>query len=518
VNGALTAIGFAPGWVMTAIFAIPLLGSLAVWLLPRSSDDSTAGLARMLTIGALALTTLLTLVLWFVVPNGESATVDYPWIAEFSSRFRLAATGISLPLIVLTAALMLLSVIATNRSAITHRAASYYALILLLTAGILGIFLAADLLLFYLCWELMLVPLYFLIGVWGSGRGPAAGMTFFIYTMLGSLLMLVAVITVATAAGGTTYDTIRAMANNQPMSATAQAFCFAAFASAFLVKSALVPFHTWLPDAQSEGPPLAAVALGIKVGTYGLLVIAYPLFPVAALHPTTRIVLASLGVVGVLYGSLVALVQPDFRRVISYASIAHLGFVVLGISAFTPESVQGALLVMVNAGITTGGMFLLLGMLRTRLGDDRFESLGGLAKDMPMFGTMIVIFALANAGLPGTNGFVGEFLVLLGSFSHFPVLVLLATVGVILAAAYLLWAVQRMLFGTRADGATQVRDLTRVEAGVMAAFVVAIIGLGLAPSPVLNRFDASVDALITRVNMSAITTLPTASAGTELPR
>jgi NADH-quinone oxidoreductase subunit M len=360
--------------------------------------------------------------------------------------------------------------------------------------------------------------LYFLIGVWGSGRGPAAGMMFFIYTMLGSLLMLVAVITVAVAAGGTTYDAVRSMATNQPMSMTAQAFCFFAFAFAFLVKSALIPFHTWLPDAQSEGPPLAAVALGIKVGTYGLIVLAYPLFPAAALHPTTRIILASLGVVGVLYGSLVALVQPDFRRVVSYASIAHLGFVVLGISAFTPESLQGALLVMVNAGITTGGMFLLLGMLRARIGDDRFQSLGGLAREMPMFGALVVLFALANAGLPGTNGFVGEFLVLIGSFPKFPVLVLLATVGVILAAAYLLWAVQRMLFGPRAEGATPARDLTGLELGVMAAFVVAIIGFGIAPSPLLSRLDASVGALVTRVNLSALSSAPTAGAIEGLPR
>ena len=512
----LTAIGLVPSWLLPAVLLIPLIGSIVVWLLPRAAGDTEAGLARTVTIAMLALTAVLSLTLWFVVPNGQSAAVDYPWIEDFGSRLRLAATGISLPMILLTAFLMLLSVIATDRTAITHRAASYYALILLLTAGILGIFLAADLLLFYLCWELMLVPLYFLIGVWGSGRGPAAGMTFFIYTMLGSLLMLVAVITVASAAGSTTYDVIRAMASVKPMSLTTQMFCFAAFASAFLVKSALIPFHTWLPDAQSEGPPLAAVALGIKVGTYGLLILAYPLFPAAALHPATRIILASLGVVGVLYGSLVALVQPDFRRVMSYASIAHLGFVVLGISAFTPESVQGALLVMVNAGITTGGMFLLLGMLRRRLSDDRFESLGGLAKDMPMFGTLIVLFALANAGLPGTNGFVGEFLVLIGSYASFPILVLLATIGVILAAAYLLWAVQRMLFGARSAGATPIRDLTRVETGVMAVFVLAIVGLGLAPSPILNRLEASVAALVTRVNMSAIMT-PTGSAA-ELPR
>lgn len=493
--------------ILIALLAVPLLGAIVVWLLPRPSTDTHGSLARFVTITLLGITAALAVALWFVVPEG-TAMVDYPWIDDFGSRFRLAATGLSLPMVLLTAILMFLSVIATNVASITHRAASYYALILLLTAGILGIFLAADLLLFYLCWELMLVPLYFLIGVWGSGRGPAAGTTFVIYTMVGSLLMLVALTVISTAAGGTTYEVLRDAASRTPLSLTTQLFCFAAFAIAFLVKSALIPFHTWLPDAQSEGPPLAAVALGIKVGTYGLLVIAYPLFPAAAVHPTVRIVLASLGVIGVLYGSLVALVQPDFRRVMSYASIAHLGFVVLGISAFTVESLQGSMLVMLNAGITTGGMFLLLGMLRQRIDDDRFQSMGGLVKQMPMFGTMIVLFALANAGLPGTNGFVGEFLVLLGSFYRFPVLVLLATIGVILAAAYLLWAVQRMLFGPQPEAMPALRDLSRVEAGVMACFVVAILGLGLAPQPVLGRMSDSIASLVNRVNVAAALSSP----------
>jgi NADH-quinone oxidoreductase subunit M len=488
--------------LLPLLLAVPLIGSLLVWMLPRPTADTHGGLARAVTIALLGVTAVLSLLLWFAVPV-DSRMVDYPWIAEFGSRFRLAATGLSIPMVVLTAVLMFLSVLCVPKESISHRAASYYALLLLLTGGILGIFLAADLLVFYLCWELMLIPLYFLIGVWGSGKGAAAGMTFFIYTMLGSLLMLVAIIVVASAAGGTTYETLREMANNRPLSLTTQLFCFGAFAAAFLVKSAMIPFHTWLPDAQSEGPPVAAVALGIKVGTYGLLVIAIPLFPAAALHPTVRLLLASLGVLSVVYGSLVALVQPDFRRVMSYASIAHLGFVLLGISAFTAESVQGAMLVMVNAGITTGGMFLLLGMLRARVPDDRFESLGGLAKQLPMLGTLVVLFALANAGLPGTNGFVGEFLVLIGAFSYFPVLTLIATTGVILAAAYLLWATQRTLFGQARVDAAAVRDLSRGEAAIMACFVVAIIGLGLAPGRTLQRMDVAVTTLISRVSASA---------------
>jgi len=512
MNASSGDIGAMPGLVMMALLAVPLLGAILVWLLPRSDDDAHGSTARIVTIALLGITAALATTLWFLVPSG-SALVDYPWIEDFGARFRLAATGLSLPMILLTAFLMLLSVIATKATSITHRAPSYYALVLLLTAGILGIFLAADLLLFYLCWELMLIPLYFLIGAWGTGRGPKAGTTFVIYTMIGSLLMLVALIVISTSAGGTTYEVLRDAAIRNQLSPTTQLFCFSAFAIAFLVKSALIPFHTWLPDAQSEGPPLAAVALGIKVGTYGLLVIAYPMFPLAAIDPTVRAVLSTLGVIGVLYGSLVALVQPDFRRVISYASIAHLGFVVLGISAFSAESLQGAMLVMVNAGITTGGMFLLLGMLRERLADDRFESLGGLAKQMPMFGALVVLFALANAGLPGTNGFVGEFLVLLGAFSRFPVLVLLATIGVILAAAYLLWAVQRMLFGPKPDAMPEVRDLSGREAGVMAVFVVAIIGLGLAPSPVLRRMDESIALLINRVHLAETLVAPVGMNG-----
>ena len=492
----------AADFLLPALMAVPLLGAIVVWLLPRAESDVHAGLARTITIGLLVVTAGLAIALWFAVPEGM-AQVDYPWIDDFASRIRFAVNGVSLPMVVLTAVLMPLAVIAMERTAVTHRAASYYALVLLLTAGILGIFLAADLLLFYLCWELMLIPLYFLIGVWGSGRGPAAGTTFFIYTMLGSLLMLVAVIVVSSAAGGTTFDVLRKMASTRPMPFTTQVWCFGAFATAFLVKSALIPFHTWLPDAQGEGPPVAAVALGIKVGTYGLIAIAYPLFPSAAMLPAVRLVMASLGVLAVLYGSITALAQPDFRRVMSYASIAHLGFVVLGISTFSPGSLQGAMLVMVNAGITTGGMFILLGMLRERVADDRFVALGGLARQVPAFGTLAVLFALANAGLPGTNGFVGEFLVLLHAFERFPLLVLLATLGVILAAAYLLWAIQRTFFGPSAAGAPSLRDLGGREAGVMACFVIAIIGLGLAPSPLLHRMDSSLTSLARTVTESA---------------
>ena len=502
MNATLLSLGVSASWVMPALLAVPLVGSIIVWLLPRRADDPTGTTARAATIAILAMTAVLACLLW-VLAAESTQSVDLPWIEDFAASFSLAATGISMPMVLLTAGLMLVSVIAIDRGATSHRAPSMYAMILLLTGGILGIFLSADLLLFYVFWELMLVPLYFLMGVWGTGKGAGAAKTFFIYTMLGSMLMLVAVVFVAREAGSTSFAAVRWMAANKPMPLGTQLACFGAFSAAFLIKSALIPFHTWLPETQSEGIPVTAVALGIKVGTYGMLMLAYPFFPAAALHPTVRVLLASLGVVSILYGSLAALAQPTFRRVVSYASIAHLGFVVLGLSAFTPESVNGAMLVMVNAGITTGGMFLLLGMLAIRMPAERFEELGGLAHSMPVFGAMLVLFALANAGLPGTNGFVGEFLVLLGSFGRYPELTLLATAGVIFAAAYLLWSVQRVIFGPRVAALPAAIDLRGRELGIMVVFAMCIIGLGLAPAPMQRRIQADVGTIFTRVNMSA---------------
>lgn len=490
------------GWLLPLLLALPVAGALAAWFLPAGS-----GVPRALAIGTLLVTAALATALWWIVPAGgaSGAIADHPWIDEWGTRFRLQATGVSLPMILLTAWLMPLALVAVGPETGAQRPQAFHAQVLLLTAGILGIFLAGDLLVFYLAWELMLVPLYFLIGAWGTTRGPKAATTFFVYTLVGSLLMLVAILYVVRVAETTVIATAIAHFAAEPMPLAAQLWCFGAFAAAFLVKSALVPFHTWLPDAQGESPAIAATALGIKVGTYGLLAIAMPLFPAAAMHPTVRLVLMALGVAAILHGSLVALVQPDFRRVMSYASVSHLGFVVVGLAAFTPESVQGALLVMLNAGITTGGMFVLLGVLRTRLGAaDGFAHLGGLARTVPALGSVLVLLVLANVGLPGTNGFVGEFLVLLGAYQPYPLLVLLATVGVILAAAALLWAVQRTLFGPRPDDAPAVRDLTAREAAVLGAFAVAILALGLAPTPMLDRVKPATAQLMQTVEAGTV--------------
>lgn len=486
------------GWLLPLLLALPIVGAIITWLLPAGSRAP-----RPLALATLFATAALATALWWLVPQAgaSGAIADHAWIDEWGTRLRLQATGVSLPMILLTAWLMPLALLAVAPGDASERPQAFHAQVLLLTAGVLGIFLAGDLLVFYLAWELMLVPLYFLIGAWGTVRGPRAATTFFVYTLVGSLLMLVAILYVVRVTGTTVIDGAIAHLAARPMSLTAQLWCFGAFAAAFLVKSALVPFHTWLPDAQGESPAIAATALGIKVGTYGLLAIAMPLFPAAAMHPTVRLVLMALGTIAILHGSLVALVQPDFRRVMSYASVSHLGFVVVGLAAFTPESVQGALLVMLNAGITTGGMFVLLGVLRTRLADgDTFAHLGGLARTVPALGAALVLLVLANVGLPGTNGFVGEFLVLLGAYRPYPLFVLVATIGVILAAAALLRAVQRTLFGPRAPDAPAVRDLSRREGAVLGAFALVIIVLGLAPTPMLDRVKSATTRLMQTVD------------------
>ncbi|MCU0626139.1 MAG: NADH-quinone oxidoreductase subunit M [Gemmatimonadaceae bacterium] len=498
----LLSLGMRAEWLLPALLVLPVIAAIIVWVLPGD-----ARLARPLSLVVLFTVALLATTCWWLVPAAGSAgfTADHPWIEEFGTRLRLTATGVSLPMILLTAWLMPLALLACGPADDAVRPRAFHAQVLLLSAGILGIFLAGDLLVFYLAWELMLVPLYFLIGAWGSARGPRAATTFFIYTLVGSLLMLVAILHVVRMTGTTVLPQVMEALATRPMSLTAQLWCFGAFAAAFLVKSALVPFHTWLPDAQGESPAVAATALGIKVGTYGMLAIAMPLFPAAAMHPVVRLVLMALGVAAILHGSLVALVQPDFRRVMSYASVAHLGFVVVGLAAFTPESVQGALMVMLNAGITTGGMFVVLGILRDRLGaNDGFAALGGLARTLPALSSVVVLLVLANVGLPGTNGFVGEFLVLLGAYGPYPYLVLLATIGVILAAAALLWAVQRTLFGPAVERAAPLRDLGTREAVVMGAFVVAILALGLAPAPMLDRTRPQTLRLIETVRATSV--------------
>jgi NADH-quinone oxidoreductase subunit M len=395
-------------------------------------------------------------------------------------------------------------------TSIRTKAPAFYALMLVLTSGMLGVLLASDLFLFYLMWEVMLIPMYFVIGIWGGPRRVDAGTKFFLFTMLGSLVMLVGILYVGFHVGGhgvPNFSIAAAASWAATLPPSTALWLFAAFALAFAVKVPLFPFHTWLPDAYVQAPAAAsAVLAGImaKMGTFGFIRLAIPLFPAAAMQPTVRAILLTLAVVGILYGALLALVQPDFKKLVAYSSVSHLGFVLLGLFALTVQSVQGAILVMINHGITTAAMFLLVGMLAERRHSRLISAYGGLARSMPLLAAALTLVSLSSIGIPGTNGFVGEFLVLLGSFRSEPYFVFVATMGVVLAACYALWAIQRMLFQPldKPENA-KLPDLNWREIGLLAPLLIAIVWLGVDPAPVLNRTQATAAAFVSTVEHGA---------------
>ncbi|HXC25232.1 MAG TPA: NADH-quinone oxidoreductase subunit M, partial [Gemmatimonadaceae bacterium] len=354
--------------------------------------------------------------------------------------------------------------------------------------------------------------MYFIIGIWGGERRLYASLKFFIYTMVGSLLMLVAIIYLGvhnanplTGTPNFSYDAL--LLAGKPLTSTETLWLFLAFFMAFAVKVPMFPFHTWLPDAHVQAPTAGSVILAgimLKMGTFGFLRFALPLFPSAAMNPTVRAVILTLAVIGIVYGALVALVQPDFKKLVAYSSVSHLGFVMLGIFALTVQSVQGALLVMINHGISTGALFLLIGMIYERRHTRMIDAYGGIARVVPMFAAILTLVSLSSIGLPGTNGFVGEFLVLLGAFRTHPVFAIIATTGVIFAAAYLLWAIQRILFNPLDKPENEhIPDLNWRELGLLAPLVICIIWLGVYPAPVLRRMEASTEQLVRTVRANA---------------
>jgi proton-translocating NADH-quinone oxidoreductase, chain M len=435
------------------------------------------------------------------------SVVDMAWIPSWGIRFTLGVDGIAVMMILLTTFIMLLAV-GGSWTSIRQRTQSYYALMLVLTTGMLGVFMALDLFLFYIMWEVMLVPMYFIIGIWGGDRRIYASLKFFLYTMIGSLLMLVAIIylglsTRNPATGGPTfnYDVIIANASISPSAAY---WLFGAFFLAFAVKVPMFPFHTWLPDAHVEAPTAGSVVLAsimLKLGTFGFIRLAVPLFPTAAMSPGVRTVILWLAVIGIVYGALVSLVQPDFKKLVAYSSVSHLGFVMLGIFALTVQSVQGALMVMINHGISTGALFFLIGMIYERRHTRLIEAYGGIARVVPMFAALLTVVTFSSIGVPGTNGFVGEFLVLLGAFRTEPVFAAIATTVVITSAAYLLWAIQRILFNPLDKTENQhIPDLNRRELAIMVPLVACIVWLGVYPAPVLRRMEGAATKFVTTVN------------------
>ena len=486
----LQSIGY-DRWILHALVLLPLAGVVPVLL---GDERSAKRMALAITI----LEFLLSAGLWWAFMPGQAGmqlVSSAPWIPRWGISYRVGIDGISLFMVLLTTVMMPLSVLA-SWSSITRRERAFYALMLTLLTGLIGVFIALDLFVFYVFFEVMLIPMYFIIGIWGGANRLYAAIKFFIYTMAGSLLMLVAIVVmvwkISVATGGLSFRYDYLLENAGRLGSTAP-WLFAAFALAFAIKVPVFPLHTWLPDAHVEAPTAGSVLLAaimLKIGTYGFLRFAVPFFPQVALSPGVSRLMVVLAVIGVIYGALVAMVQPDIKKLVAYSSVSHLGFVMLGIWGVTLISVQGALMVMISHGISTGALFLLIGMIYERRHTRMIEDYGGIARVVPLFSLILTVVALSSIGLPGLNGFVGEFLVLLGSFGTYPWATGLATTGVIFAAAYLLWALQRMIFN-RLDKPENERllDLTPRELAVLVPLLIGIVWLGLYPGPVLRRME-----------------------------
>ena len=487
--------------VLTALVLIPAAGALALLAMPRSRPD----LFKLVALVASSLPAALAV--WVLVAfDGDSRAIfqfwdQYTWIEGLGVSWQVGVDGLSLFLVVMTALIFPLAIVGVDAE---HSPKPYYAWLLVLEAGCLGTFVALDLIMFFVFFEIVLVPMYFLIGGWGHGRRAYAATKFFVFTMFGSALMLVAIVALAFLhasgyGGDVTFDLVT-IAETQLLATNTARWLFLAFALAFAVKVPLVPVHTWLPDAHTNAPTAGSVILAavmLKLGTYGLVRFGLYLFPEASVHFAPLMV--TLGVIGIIYGAIAAAMQRDLKRLVAYSSVAHLGFIVIGTFALNTEGLTGGVLQMVNHGVSTGALFLLVGMIYERRHTREISELGGLQKPAPLLAAVFMVVMLSSVGLPGLNGFVGELLVLLGAFTAHRWWAVVAAAGVILAAVYLLWAYQRVFHGRAVGANAEIPDLRWREGLVMAPFVAAIVFMGVYPKPVIERIEPAVDAIIAHV-------------------
>ena len=495
--------------ILTSILLLPVAGALLLLFL--RDDESRAPLIRKAALVVSVLVFAETLLLWarFDPASADFQFVErYDWIPAFGITYAVGVDGISLLLVVLTGFLTPLALLSSWES-VHQRTRAFSMLVLLLEAAMIGVFLSLDLFLFYVFWDAMLIPMYFLIGIWGYDQRVYAAVKFILYTMAGSVLMLLAIIGLAalhySATGSYSFDLTAISELTVP--ARLQFWFFLAFALAFAIKVPLFPFHTWLPDAHVQAPTAGSVILAgvlLKMGTYGLVRFAFPLFPLAATYFAP--LLAGLAVVGIIYGALVAMVQPDLKKLVAYSSVSHLGFVVLGIAAMNVQGVQGAVYQMLSHGVSTGGLFLIVGMLSDRRHTRLIAEFGGLKAVAPRLVAAFLIITLSSIGLPGLNGFVGEFLILLGAFAWDPRFAVLAAVGVVLSATYMLWMFQRVNYGPIANEKNRaLPDLRPRELALLVPIVALAILMGVLPNLFLRPMEPSVERLVNRVRQGAPT-------------
>jgi len=487
--------------LLTILIFLPLAGCLL--LLPLWGR---AAIARPVALGVAAAELALTGWLYSSwqslsgVPSvlpGYLLMEDTPWIPSFGIRYTLGLDGISLLMVMLTSFIFCVA-LAVSWNAIKERAVLFLTLMLVMETGIMGVFLSLDLALFYLFWEIMLIPMFFLIGVWGHGRNIYSTIKFFLFTMFGSLLMLLAIISLhllhAQQSGIATFALHDLLQTQLPLGT--QLWLFAAFFLAFAIKFPLFPLHTWLPDAHTDAPTAGSVVLAgllLKTGSYGLIRFGYPLFPLAAQAFTP--LFYTLALIGIFYASLIAFAQEDMKRLIAYSSIGHMGYVAIGIAAWDPVALSGSILQMANHGVTTGALFCLIGMLDERAHTRKIADFGGLWGKMPLWSFFFLIFSLTSMGVPGLNSFVGEFLILAGTIHKSPMVVVLSFIGIVLPLIYMVRLVQEVVFQKERRPLALV-DLTLREVGILAALLLLDIWVGVHPAPLLDMIHLPVQLLI----------------------
>jgi len=531
----LQSIGYDE-WILPTLLFFPAIGAILTWV--HGIFEYRAGhtgrnyeaFARWLPFGIFLIEFVLSLGMWWAYdPTGPAFqfTSTWSWIPDWGVSMSLGIDGISLFLVLLVTFLLPIAVL-SGWTSIDRAVHSYHALFLVLTTGMLGVFMARDLVMFYFFWELVLIPMYLIIGVWGGPRRLYAGTKFFLYTFTGSLFMLVAILYIGFKTGDAMFKA-GLLADARPnflfenvmqylrLSRTESLWIFAAFFAAFAVKVPMFPFHTWLPDAHVEAPTEGSVDLAailLKMGTYGMMRIMLPLLPGVVLDPLVRNGMVALSVIAIIYAALVSLVQTDFKKLVAYSSVSHMGFVTFGIFALTIESLQGAMMVQLAHGLSSAALFLLVGMIYDRRHTRMIDAYGGLARVMPFFAAFLMLASFSSIAVPGTFGFTGEFLTLVGTFQPYPIPTLLATGGVILSACYMLWAIQRILFNPLDKPENEhLVDVNWREAGMLVPLGLLIVLVGVYPDPILRRMEPSLTRLVQQVQAGA----PTRTVGTVGP-
>ncbi len=499
--------------ILSLLIFVPVAGAILL-LAIDNRDERRDGLIRAVTLGVALLVLALAILLWARFDPTSAAfqfTERRPWIPAFGIDYSVGVDGISLLLVELTAFLTPLALLSSWGS-IHKRVKAFSMFMLALESAMIGVFLSLDLFLFYVFWDAMLIPMYFLIGIWGYERRVYAAIKFILFTMAGGVLMLIAIITLAylysQQMGSYTFDLLKLQTlsfDTPTVGRTAEALLFLAFTLAFAIKVPMFPFHTWLPDAHVEAPTAGSVILAgvmLKMGTYGLVRFSFPLFPHAAM--TFAPYLAILAVIGIVYGALVSMVQPDLKKLVAYSSVSHLGFVVLGICAMDMQGVQGAVYQMLNHGVSTGALFLIVGMLLDRRHTRLIAEFGGLKSVVPRLVAVFLVITLSSIGLPGLNGFVGEFLILLGTFRWRPGYGYVAALGVILSAVYMLWMFQRVNYGLVLNEKNRrLPDLSVRERCVIWPAVAMAVFMGVAPTFFLAPMEKSVERVVERMQSAA---------------